>query len=625
MCAISGIFNLDGQPVDGEALRKMTRTMKHRGPDGEGYFVKSQVGLGHRRLSIIDLEGGSQPIGNEDGSIQIVFNGEVYNFVELRADLEKRGHKFATRSDTEVIVHAYEEWGDECVQKFIGMFAFAIWDAPKQRLFIARDHLGVKPLYYIQLGPKLIFASEIKALLQEPGCPREVDLKSLAQLCSFRYVPSPATLFSRIQKLPPGYTLAAANNGISVKRFWNWIPRRRSIKSFDEAVDEYRSLLDESIRLQLRSDVPLGVFLSSGIDSASILAIMRQYVTGDIQAVTIGFEDGEKTDEVKDAARIAKQFGAEHSYNIVKADEYADYYNRYIWDLEEPVGNETAAAFYFVSALGHGRFKVALTGQGADEPWAGYPRHLGARISEYYSKLPAWCSQKLVPALANRFSSNEQVQRAAWSLGEKDMLTRLMKIYSFFSGEMQDALYQDSFKKAVGFKPFGEKDALRLVQQDVDGCDPLTQILYIDVRGDLPDDLLMVADKTSMANSLELRVPFLDHRLVEYVEALPNHFKLRGLKAKYLHKVALEKWLPREMIYRKKKGFANPMRDWMRTRMRNYICDHLLSSDAAVSQYFNQDYIRSILDLHYAQKGDFMRQIELLLSFELWHRAFITR
>jgi asparagine synthase (glutamine-hydrolysing) len=625
MCAIAGIFNLDGEPVDGELLRKMTRTMKHRGPDGEGYFVKGEIGLGHRRLSIIDLEGGSQPIGNEDGLVQIVFNGEVYNFIELRADLEKRGHKFVTKSDTEVIVHAYEEWGMDCVQKFIGMFAFAIWDSKRQQLFVARDHLGVKPLYYVLVGRKLLFASEVKALLQESSCPREVDLKSLAQLCSFRYVPSPATLFKNVNKLPPGYTLTASARGIEVKRYWNWVPGERSRKSFRETVEEYRSLLDESIRLQLRSDVPLGVFLSSGIDSASILAIMRQYVSGDIQAVTIGFEDGEKTDEVKDAARIAAQFGAEHSYNIVKADEYAEYYNRYIWDLEEPVGNETAAAFYFVSALGHGRFKVALTGQGADEPWAGYPRHIGAKISEHYSKLPAWCSQKFIPALANRFSSNEQIQRAAWSLGEKDMLTRLMKIYSFFSGDMQDALYKDWFKKAIDYKPFGEHEALRLVQKDVEGCDPLTQILYIDVRGDLPDDLLMVADKTSMANSLELRVPFLDHRLVMYVESLPNHFKMRGLKAKHLHKVALEKWLPKEMIYRKKKGFANPMREWMRTRMRSYITDHLLASDAAVQKYFNQEYIRSILDLHYAQKGDYMRQIELLLSFELWHHAFIGK
>jgi asparagine synthase (glutamine-hydrolysing) len=623
MCAISGIFQLNGFAVQKEVLRAMTCSMKHRGPDGEGYFFAGPIGLGHRRLSIIDLEGGSQPIGNEDGTVQIVFNGEIYNFIELRAELEGYGHKFKTHSDTEAIVHAYEQWGTECVNRFIGMFAFAIWDQNLRKLFLARDHLGVKPLYYIQLGEEFLFASEIKALLQHPSCPRNVDIRSLAQLFSFRYVPSPKTLFQKIQKLPPGFSMVVTPESIQTRRYWTWVPDQKRLNDELTLLEQYSSLFEDAVRLQLRSDVPLGLFLSSGIDSASLLALMRKFnPAGKIEAVTIGFEDGEQTNEILDAKVIADRFGAEHTYRVVSANEYMDYYNRYIWDLEEPVGNETAAAFYFVSSLGCERFKVALTGQGADEPWGGYPRHLGAKFSTLYGKLPRFLTDRLIPALAAK-SSSEQLKRAAWSLNEPDMLTRLAKIYSFFSGEMQSALLQDWVKKEIDFEPFGEKEALRILQQDVEKLDPLTQMLYVDVRGDLPDDLLMVADKMSMANSLELRVPFLDHRLVMFIESLPNKFKIRGTQAKYLHKKALERWLPREWIYRKKKGFENPMREWMRTRMKEYIREHLLSSDAGVMQYFNKSYLEFIVNNHYDRKGDFMRQIELLLSFELWHRTFI--
>src|SRR5688572_24484899 len=388
MCGICGIFDRDGAPVDGALLDSMIEVLKHRGPDGSGRFIDGNLGLGHLRLSIIDVDGGSQPIDNEDGTLQVVFNGEIYNFVELRHELEGLGHRFKTRSDTEVIVHAYEQWGRDCVTRFNGMFAFALWDAPRRELFIARDHLGIKPLYYAVLGTRILFASEIKALLQDPSCPRDVDVESLGELFTFRYVPSPKTLFRGIFKLPPGHRLTISRRGVEVDRFWTWVPGDHTSRREEDLIEEYQDLLEDAVRLQLRSDVPLGLFLSSGVDSGALLAIMSQYSSGPVRAFTIGFEGGEKSNEVDDARALAGMFGANHEFMMVGPEDYASYYERYLWDLEEPVGNETAAAFYFVSKITSQQVKVALAGQGADEPWAGYDRYLGAKFSEYYSRIP---------------------------------------------------------------------------------------------------------------------------------------------------------------------------------------------------------------------------------------------
>lgn len=623
MCGICGIFDLSGNPIDAALLGRMTSAIRHRGPDGEGRFIDRFAGLGHRRLSIIDVAGGNQPIPNEDGSLQVVFNGEIYNFIELRNELESLGHRFATRSDTEVIVHAYEQWGVDCVQRFNGMFAFALWDSRRELLFIARDHLGIKPLYYAKVGDRLLFGSEIKTLLQDPACPRAVDHEALVELFTFRYVPSPKTLFKGIFKLPPAHTMLVSRRGLEIKRFWNWVPRHRGEPREGELIEEYQSLLEDTIRLQLRSDVPLGLFLSSGIDSASILAIMRKHTLGPVRTFTIGFELGERTNEVDDAREIAAMFGAEHHFMMVSPQDYMDYYGRYMWDLEEPVGNETAAAFYFVSKITSQHVKVALTGQGADEPWAGYHRHLGAKLSSYYHKLPRFFTGRMAPSLARLLPGNERLKRGVGSLNESDPLTRFAKIYSFFSAEMKRDLFQDWIKAELPGYEYGGKEALRGLYHDVQGCDPVTQMLYMDTRSNLPDDLLMVGDKTSMANSLEARVPFLDYRLVEFIETLPASLKLRGFQGKYLHKKALTKWLPSKIVYRKKKGFEMPIDNWLRTRMRSFVEEALLSPDSSVNEFFNPRHVREILRKHQEQSEDFTRQIYLLLSFELWHRAFI--
>jgi asparagine synthase (glutamine-hydrolyzing) len=623
MCGICGIFDRSGNAVSREAVHAMNSVMAHRGPDGNGILVERGIGLGHRRLSIIDLGGGAQPIGNEDGRIQVTFNGEIYNFLELRKELEGLGHQFSTRSDTEVIVHGYEQWGTECVTRFNGIFAFALWDSTKRVLFLARDHLGVKPLYYAIKGERLFFASEIKALLQCPEIPREVDHVSLSELFTFRYVPSPKTLFKGILKLPPGHFMIASARGTEIKRYWNWIPARRKRVSEPELIETYQELLQDAIRLQMRSDVPVGLFLSSGIDSASILAIMRQHTSGRVKAFTIGFEDGENTNEVDDASELAEMFGAEHSYLSVSSADYVDYYQRYMRDLEEPVGNETAAAFYFVSKITSEHVKVALSGQGADEPWAGYHRHVGAKLSGLYSNLPGVLKKSVVPGIAGLLPRNERLKRGAASLGEADPLKRLKKIYSYFNSDMKTRLFRGWLKAEVPEYEYGSNRALSDLYLDVDGQDPLTQILYLDTRANLPDDLLMVGDKTSMANSLEARVPFLDFRLVEFAESLPPQLRMRGFTGKYLHKRALEKWLPKKIVYRKKKGFENPIHQWLRTRMRSFVEDALLSRDAGVREFFEVGYIEEILRKHQQRSESYMRQIYLLLSFELWHREFM--
>lgn len=623
MCGICGIFDRFGRPIDQNLLGKMIDAIALRGPDGEGRFVDREVGLGHRRLSIIDVEGGAQPIGNEDESLKIVFNGEIYNFVELRKELEGAGHTFKTRSDTEVIVHAYEQWGKACVDRFNGMFAFAIWDSNKRELFLARDHLGVKPLYYVELGGRILFGSEIKALLQDRECPRDVDVESLAQLFTFRYVPSPKTLFKGICKLPAGHCMTLSARGIEVDRFWGWIPRHRESWNEEALIEEYCALLEDSVRLQLRSDVPLGLFLSSGVDSGALLAIMSQYSSGPVQTFTIGFEGGEKINEVEDARSLARMFGADHYFMEIKPEDYLKYYENYLWDLEEPVGNETAAAFYFVSKIAREKVKVAMSGQGADEPWAGYDRYLGANLSTLYSQLPSVVTGPLA-SLVNKIPGRfERLKRGVSSLSEPDKLTRFTKMYSFFSAEMKQQLFKKPLTDQIVDDAYRSKEALRRLQSDVKHLDPVTQMLYIDTRANLPDDLLMVGDKMSMANSLEVRVPFLDYRLVEFIESLPLKLKLNGLTGKYLHKKAMVKWLPKKVVFRKKKGFANPVEDWFRTKMRPFVEECLLSPHSGVGHFFDQQYIRHMLEQDRKGKEQLRRHLYLLLSFELWHRTFM--
>jgi asparagine synthase (glutamine-hydrolysing) len=460
-------------------------------------------------------------------------------------------------------------------------------------------------------------------LLADKQCPREVSLRGLGQLFTLRYVPSPATLFRAINKLPAAHLMVVTSSGITIRRYWNWTPQLAEGDE-TELVERYQSLLQDAVRLQMRSDVPVGLFLSSGIDSNALLAMMSGQVDRPVHTFTIGFEQGEHSNETDDARAAASRYGTDHTEMIVSPRDYERYYERYLWDLEEPVGNETAAAFYFVSLIARQKVKVVLTGQGADEPWAGYDRYKGVKLSQIYSRLPNFVTGYMVRPLVGRFSSNEKVRRAAESLDEQDLLSRFIKIYSFYTSGMKEKLFQPWIREEISTDGIEAREGLRRLQADVAGLDPLTQMLYIDTRASLPDDLLMVSDKTSMANSLEARVPYLDYRLVEFIESLPAHLKLRGMQGKYLHKKALEKWLPREVIQRKKKGFANPINQWLRASMQRYVGDCLLSDSSATRRYFNQDYIRSLVAQHEAGEQNYLRHIYLLISFELWHQKFLS-
>ncbi len=624
MCGICGIFDRSSKPVDQPLLERMMAAIAHRGPDGAGMYVNGGIGLGHRRLSIIDLQGGSQPIANEDGTLWVIFNGEIYNYIELAEELRQKGHHFRTRSDTEVIVHAYEQWGVDCVNKFNGIFAFAVWDEGKRRLFLARDHLGVKPLYYICLGSRLLFASEVKALLRDSECPRQVDVHALGQLFTLRYVPSPDTLFCQIKKLPPGHLLLADAAGADIQRYWHWTPHLREHYNEPDLISEYQGLVEDAVRLQMRSDVPVGLFLSSGIDSGTLLAIMRNHNSGPIHTFTIGFEQGERTNETDDARDIAQRFGADHEDLVLAPEDYARYYQRYLWDLEEPVGNEPAAAFYFVSWITRKKVKVALCGQGADEPWAGYDRYVGVKLSSLYSRLPRTLTDRLFRPVVESLSSNERLRRGVASLQERDPLTRFLKVYSFYNSSMKAKLFQPWMKQEIADGFDDSRQSLLRLYADVEHLDPLSQMLYIDTRASLPDDLLLVADKTAMANSLELRVPYLDRRVVEFIESLPPHLKLRVFRGKYLHKRAVEKWLPKKAVYVRKKGFANPVATWLRGRMRGYV-QELLGNGSGACNYFDTHYIGELLNEHESGRRDHMRQLYLLISFELWYRQFIQQ
>ena len=622
MCGITGIYNFKGAPIDRALLREMMGQLSHRGPDGEGHYVSNGIGLGHRRLSIIDIGGGAQPIKNEDGNIILIFNGEIYNYVELREELLKQGHQFKTQSDTEVIVHAYEEWGPECTTRFNGIFAFALWDENSETMLLARDHLGVKPLYYVILGERLLFASEIKALLSDPHCPRNVDLRALSELFTLRYVPSPETLFESIKKLPPAHAMVVRRGQLQIQRYWNRAPQIIQNPNEGALIEQYQALVEDAIRLQMRSDVPVGLFLSSGVDSGALLSLMRQHSSHPIQTFTIGFEQGEESNETDDARAMAQHFGSDHSEMIIGPRDYLNYYDRYIWDVEEPLGNETAVAFYFVSLIASRKVKVALSGQGADEPWGGYQRHLGAKLSQFYSKLPL-LPCKAFATLVERYAKDERLRRGAESLSERDTLARFVKVYSFFSLEMKLKLFQPWVLDQFSADGRYAKEALSTLFGDVKALDPLNQMLYLDTRTNLPDDLLMVGDKTAMANSVEARVPFLDYRIIEFIETLPPSMKIRWMKGKYLHKQAATKWLPREVVFRKKKGFANPVDKWLRGGMRRFVHEYLLSPDAGVNQFFNRSYIQQIVSEHESGKRWNLRHIYLLISFELWYRRFI--
>ncbi len=634
MCGICGIVGLnDAGNFDARVVEAMRSVLAHRGPDEHGVHLDDfrssegpgRVGLGHARLSIIDVRGGHQPMSNEDGTIWLVFNGEIYNFLELHPGLEQRGHRFKTRCDAEVILHLYEEKGVECLGDLRGMFAFAIWDGRDNSLFAARDRIGQKPLCYRAEPDRLIFGSEIKSILQAPGVPREVCLTALHHYLPFQYVPHPLTMFEGISKLSPGHYLVWKDGRVDVQEYWRPPFRVEKRRSEGEYVEELRSLMRESVRLRLISDVPLGAFLSGGIDSSIVVGLMAELSDAPVKTFSIGFEE-KRYDELEYARMAARHFGTEHKEFVVRPNAI-EIIPKLAWHYDEPFADSSAIPTWYVSQITREHVTVALTGDAGDEGFAGYPRYRAVRLAQWFDRLP----KPMRRALAGRFwehlpVSVEQktLRRRARRLFEALNLpprARYARWCAIFDDTRKHALYStDLFAR---FKDFPSASVFDVEYDKVPGIDFLGQTTFVDYMRYLPDDLCCKVDIAGMAHSLECRSPFLDHKVVEFVAGVPSDLKLRGRTDKYLLRRAFGDMLPAPILKRKKMGFGVPIAVWFRNELKDYVRDILLSPTALQRGWFSPDAVRELVDDHVAARFDHGYRLWSLLMLELWCRRFI--
>src|SRR5215831_119719 len=622
MCGICGIVNFNvTEPVDPLLIERMTNAQAHRGPDDSGYFIEGNAGLGHRRLSIIDLSGGKQPIFNEDGSVAVVFNGEIYNYADLTADLIARGHNFATRSDTETIVHAYEEYGDSCMRDFRGMFAFAIWDRRRKRLLLVRDRLGIKPVYYYACKDFVVFASEIKSLLQHPDVPRQVDRQAVDLYLSLRYVPGPRTMFKNIFKLQPGHWLTADENGIRTGKYWDL--NYDSLRGIDP--DEFRHLLEEAVRLRLISEVPLGVFLSGGLDSTVMLALMTKINKGErVKTFSVGYETSgrlqseiEEANEFTFAREAAAHFNAEHHEFRMTARDFRDAIPVMISHLDEPMADPTCIPLYFISKLARNYITVVLSGEGADETMAGYTLYRKVLAIDKLRKT-AGPFAFAFPVMAS-LPVGDRVRAYLRRLGTP-LESHYRGIVKGLSLETRLALTgEDRVRKA----DTRIDEIFRNYFNTVAGASFLNRMLYVDAKVWLPEDLLLKADKMTMATSVELRVPFLDHKLVEYLASSPDNAKVRGNQGKWILRESMGTAIPPSILHRAKKGFPMPASAWFRTELREFVRDTLLSRSSACREYFSPQAIEGIVCRQEEGKFSGYQEIWSLIVFESWHKHFI--
>lgn len=604
----------------------MLQVIHHRGPDDDGVYIDGNLAMGMRRLSIIDLGGGKQPIYNEDGRFVVVFNGEIYNFRELMEQLQARGHVFKTVCDTEVIVHLYEEMGDECVQHLRGMFGFAVWDTQRRRLFVARDRLGIKPLYYTQMGGGLVFGSEIKALLQHPDVRPRMDLQGLNNFLSLKYVPAPQTMFADIFALPPGYTLTCDDDGIRINQYWDlsFAQSTNTWLSEDEYAEQLETLLREVVNMHLMSDVPFGAFLSGGVDSSTIVALMSQFLNEPVKTFSVGFKgSGAIVSELPYAHMVSKQWQTEHYDIFITPDDFTGLTEKVIWHLDQPIADEASLANYMVAELASRHVKMVLTGEGGDELFAGYARYAGERFSPLFKHLPLAVRGSALSMTTRLVPGMRRPKLALYALCHSDEVTRMLNWFPLFNSDMKAALLSDTMKQALNGHSSRQVFADHLARTDAKH--PLNRMLYVDTKLWLPDDLLARGDKTSMATSLEARVPLLDHKLVEFAASLPPSLKLKRLTRKYLLKKVSQQWLPEEIINRKKEGFPTPIAVWIRNEVRPFVRD-LLSPDTIRRRgLFNTESITTLLDEHESGFADHGAMIWALISIELWQRRFLDQ
>lgn len=621
MCGIAGIVTPKGSTVDRALLEQMTRSLQHRGPDDQGLFVCGNVGLGHRRLSIIDLASGHQPLFNEDGTVMVVYNGEIYNFKETKAELEGRGHIFKTHCDTEVIVHAYEEWGADCPNRFRGMFAFAIFDQKTGDVFLCRDRVGVKPLYFAVDGGRLIFASEIKAILPALQRKPSVNLSRLDFYVSLGYVPGDETLFAGIRKLLPGHTLTWRNGEMRIARYWDLADVRPLRISFDEAKVRFEEMLMDCVRMRLMSDVPLGAFLSGGVDSSAIVACMSRISPDPVKTFTVGYADDPASSELEYARVVARHFKTEHHEFVLSADDFFESLDLLLKHAEEPLVESAAVALYRISKLAREHAIVLLSGEGGDEILAGYPLHrltrsIG-RAHAVLNQMPGALLDLVGPVLVD---GNEKKNKY-WDWMRQPLRERYQSISNDVTDSIKRAMYHEEFAPQVGAAV--RNYFVGLFDRMSQGHSDMARMAYADINSWLPEDLLLKADKMTMATSVELRVPLLDYRLMEFCVALPDQYRLNGNQGKYLLKKVMEQYLPCEIIYRKKRGFPVPIAKWFRVNLRDKAREILLDPKSIERHYFKKAYVEGVLEKHAAGREDLSRRIFALLTLELWHRKYI--
>ncbi len=626
MCGIAGKLNLDGQsPVAPDLIRRMTDVIAHRGPDGEGMHLSGPVGLGHRRLSIIDLRpAGAQPMCNEDGSVWIVFNGEIYNYPELRKQLIGRGHCFKSLTDTEVIIHLYEEHGVDCLAQLRGMFAFAIWDGKKKALFLARDRVGIKPLYYTTAGGALLFGSEIKSLLVDPTVAREVNFEAIDCFLTYLYSPCEETLFRGIYKLPPAHYLLVKDGQVTRKQYWElrYQPSDRW-RNLDEAAVELSDLLRRRVKDHMISDVPVGFLASGGIDSTALLSYAVEETDKRIKTFTVGFAGAEFADERPFARLAARQFGTDHYDISLSAEDFRRFLPSYVWHMEEPVCEPPAIALYYVSKLARDHVTVLLSGEGGDEAFGGYPEYRNYLLLEQFKSLagPLRGVAASLLAGAGRLRKFRRVRRYApmMKVPLADYYhSRVSSPFERFNPLKPD-LYTTQFAQSVG----GSRadGVARRFFAAVQDQPLLNQMLFVDTKTWLPDDLLIKADKMTMATSLELRVPFLDHEVLEFAATLPPDYKVKGFNTKRVLKKAFQNRVPEAILTRKKTGFPVPFGTWLGRELRDYLADTLLSQRAISRGYFRRASVERLLSANGDSAGS--AQKFSLLVLELWHRSFL--
>lgn len=648
MCGLTGIYNLNDCPVSLEILQAMNRTLEHRGPDEEGYFIntaspfaganriqslvrapskkakgKGHVGLGHKRLSIIDLATGQQPLCNEDSTVWIVFNGEIYNFKDIKTELESKGHRFRTASDTETIVHAYEEWGEDCVRRFRGMFAFAIWDENRQHLFLSRDRLGKKPLYYYLDDEKLVFASEIKAILEIPGIKKDLDFTALSDYLSLTYIPSPKSIFKYIRKLPAASHAVVSREGMRISPYWDLDFCPDYSLSEKQIIDGILGILDEATRIRMISEVPLGAFLSGGVDSSAVVAMMARENETPVITNAISFSES-LYNEAPYARQVAKLFGADHNEHKVAPDAIP-IIETLSWHYDEPFADSSAVPTFYVSETARKNVTVSLSGDGGDENFAGYSRYYNdSRENRVRGLLPQGLQKPVFEFLRDLYPSSGNL---ASKLKGKAFIANVARdpvdayfytVSAVHGNEKKRLMNADVLDRIKGYSTL---DLFKDYYKKAPAEDHLSRLQYLDIKTYLCDDILTKVDRASMAVSLEVRSPLLDHVFMEYVARIPKSYKLSGKNGKQIFKKALERYLPGNILYRQKMGFALPVAEWLRKEIKSYGGEIILHGPATEA-FLNKNYVRAIWDEHQNRGRDWSVRLWMIMMLNLWYGRF---